>query len=131
MKRTTYTVLPFEQLLVVAALCGGSESVRYGRLKPETQFVAELQLRHGEQIWLFVHPPGGRLAARVSWRDDLWTILSSHGIQTADCPTEIWAGSARFFRTENIPEQLLSFEVALTHDIAANPNTHRKVEFDS
>jgi hypothetical protein len=132
-KRIEYTVLSdFGMLLVVAAMCGGSDNVRYGRHGPETWYAAELQPGTNETIWIFVHIPGdGRIAAQVQWHDRLWSELAAHGIQTADCPMEIWVGSARFFRKKNIPAELLTLEAALAAHVDAKSGTAHAVEFEA
>lgn len=129
--RIEYEVLSdFGMLLVVAALCGGSTDVRYGRRGPETRYVAELEPEPGETIWIFVHLPGdGRIAAQVDWQEGLWTNMASNGIQPADCPFEVWNGSPRFFRRENIPTELLTFEQARKRHVEANPGTIHTAEF--
>lgn len=131
MKRIEYQVLDdFGMLLVVAAMCGGSDDVRYGRHGPETRYVAELEPKAGEMIWIFIHLPGdGRIGAQVEWQEGLWTIMASHGIQAADCPFEVWNGSPRFFRTENLANPALPFEQALRLHVSANPDTVRTAEF--
>lgn len=117
-------------LLVVAAMCGGSADVRYGRRGPETRYVAELQPKQNERVWIFVHLPGdGRIAAQAAWQDGLWTAMASSGVQPHDCPFEIWNGSPRFFRGENIPAEPLPFEQAMRRHVDANPGTVRTVEF--
>ncbi len=132
MKRIEYRVFAkLKALLIVAAACGGSDHVRYGRHGPEKRYVAELELRRDETIWIFVHIPGdGRIAARVLWREDVWALMASYGVQTEDCPTEIWAGSARFFRKENIPRELLTLEQALAAHESACPGTVHSAEFE-
>jgi hypothetical protein len=131
LKRIEYHVLEdFGMLLVVAAMCGGSADVRYGRRGPETRYVAELEPKPREKLWLFVHLPGdGHIAAQVEWHEGLWTNMASNGIQPHDCPFEVWTGSSQFFRTQNIPAELLSFEAAMRRHVEANPGTVRTAEF--
>lgn len=131
MNRIEYEVLSdFGMLLVVAALCGGSSDVRYGRSGPETRYVAELAPKVDETIWIFVHIPGdGRIAAQVEWQEGLWTLMASHGIQPADCPFEVWNGPPRHFRKLNIPDELLTLEEAMRRHLEANPGTVHTAEF--
>jgi hypothetical protein len=130
-KRIEYRVIEdIAQLASVAALCGGSDNVRYGRAWPEKLFVAELDLRPGDKIWIFVHFPGdGRLTAQVEWHEGLWTLMASNGIQPADCPIDVWAGPPRWFRQENIPSEPLTFEQALAQHIEANPGSVHTADF--
>lgn len=117
------------ELASVAALCGGSDNVRYGHEKPGTRFVSTLDLRSGDDVWVFAHFPGGQLAAKTEWNDGLWTFLASHGIQPADCPPEVWMGSSRFFRWENIPAEPMTFDQAIRQHFDANPGTMKTTEF--
>lgn len=132
----TYTVInDLVLFLAVSASCGGSDDVRYGRANPETRFFEELRLRPDEPFFVFVTlPRGDRIATRLEWADAdwLWTTLASYGIQSADCPTEIWTGSARIARRRNVLREPLVFEdafAALTHCLAAEPPPQQRIEF--
>ena len=126
----TYIVFDdIAELASVATLCGGSDNVRYGHERPETAFVSTLELRPGDNVCLFVHCPGGQLATQTEWSEDLWGYLANHGIQTADCPTDVWNGPARFSRKENIPDEPMTFDQAIAAHFSANPGTMKTAEF--
>lgn len=119
------------ELAAVAALCGGSDKVKYGHERPETAFVSTLELRPGDKVCVFVHCHGGQLATQTEWSEDLWTFLASNGIQTADCPPEVWMGSSRFFRGKNIPNEPMTFDQAIAAHFSANPGTMKTTEFST
>ena len=100
----TVHVLPnLRALVAVAASAGGSADVRYGLEEPQTRYVADLALRPGDMVWLFACLPGDVwIAARVPWTDNLWLVLAANGIQPADCPVDVWVGSAGLAREVNV-----------------------------
>lgn len=109
----TVHVLPnLRALVAVAASAGGSADVRYGLEEPQTRYVAELALRLGDMVWLFACLPGDVwIAACVPWTDNLWLVLAANGIQPADCPVDVWAGSAGLAREVNVsPDPLGGLE---------------------
>lgn len=132
MKDVTYTIFAkFWHMAKVVALCGGSDDVRYGRANPEKLFVAELDIKAGELIWLFVQVQGEhRVAAQVQWNDLAWTSMALYGIQPSDCPVETWnLETTRGLRERTIPAKWLTFEQALATHLKANPGTTHTAEF--
>lgn len=110
--KTVHVLPSLRALVTVAASAGGSADVRYGMEEPQTRYVADLALRPGDMVWLFACLPGDVwIAARVPWTDNLWLVLAANGIQPADCPVDVWAGSAGLAREVNVsPDPLGGLE---------------------
>lgn len=131
MKRIEYIVFQkLWHLAKVVAWCGGSDNVRYGREGPETRFVAELGLQPGDSVWIFVKVQGEhRVAVQIRWDDLAWPSMAMYGIQPADCPPDVWSGTAAPLRERNIPAEWLMFERALAQHIKVHPGTTTTQDF--
>jgi len=119
-----HVIAEFGELLNLASACGGSDDVRYGVFGPETRLMADLDVATGDLVWVFVRlTTGETICAQTPWSPDVWLQLACHGIQSADCPMEIWMGGARFFRQENVAKVAASFSDERRHHVECNPGS--------
>lgn len=111
--RRVFVYNSLSSLLAVAASAGGTDRVWYGVDRPKTQWIAELQLRPGDSVWLFLRFPKLCIASNVVWHEGVWLLMASNGVQSADLPTEIWAGPAQWARVANVPTEPIDIEQAM------------------